>query len=276
MQQGLLARISRSSVLEYHAFGIISYISLLKFTGCFLTSRKFSEGKDSKEHYLICGVQGDFTKGLVDNPPTHLWTRQLKVCFGCLLLKLFIHHIHRCPSVCWSFQHIDIIQTRNPSLYRHRARSCFIDMFTGRIFMFFAILAFSNQTHRALIGGFQLRSGIIPHGRDNPWDIEWLTVGFPTGTLFGLAPIKKRPLGQRYQDSYIEIWPLIELLCGIPGKEVGISSNYFNNVPRIFMVCFRGTSWCHETYKRSLWRMEGRSSVYHFQSARKSGNDGRL
>ncbi|KAG7091017.1 hypothetical protein E1B28_010079 [Marasmius oreades] len=60
MQQGLLARISRSSIMEYHAFGIIS------------------EGVSSEDHYLICGVQGDFTKGLVDNPPTHIWTRQLK------------------------------------------------------------------------------------------------------------------------------------------------------------------------------------------------------
>jgi hypothetical protein len=62
LQQGLLARISRSSILEYHAFGTVS------------------EGKHAKYHYLICGVQGDFTKGLVNNPPTHLWTRQLKVC----------------------------------------------------------------------------------------------------------------------------------------------------------------------------------------------------
>jgi len=60
LQQGLLTRISRSAVMEYHAFGTIS------------------EGKHSNRHYLICGVQGDFTKGLVDNPPTHLWTRQLK------------------------------------------------------------------------------------------------------------------------------------------------------------------------------------------------------
>ena len=61
LQQGLLARISRSSILEYHAFGTVS------------------EGKHAKYHYLICGVQGDFTKELVDNPPTRLWTRQLKV-----------------------------------------------------------------------------------------------------------------------------------------------------------------------------------------------------
>lgn len=60
MQQGLLARISRGSIMEYHAFGIIS------------------EGKHADHHYLICGVQGDFTRGLVQNPPTTLWTRQLK------------------------------------------------------------------------------------------------------------------------------------------------------------------------------------------------------
>ena len=61
LQQGLLARISRSSLLEYHTFGTIS------------------EGKHAKHHYLICGVQGDFTEELVNNPPTSLWTRQLKV-----------------------------------------------------------------------------------------------------------------------------------------------------------------------------------------------------
>lgn len=62
MQQGLLGRISRSAVWEYHAFGTIS------------------EGKHAKYHYLICGVQGDFTRGLVNDMPTHIWTRQLKVC----------------------------------------------------------------------------------------------------------------------------------------------------------------------------------------------------
>lgn len=60
MQQGLLTRISRSAILEYHAFGIIS------------------EGTSSDVHYLICGVQGDFTKSLVESPPTRIWTRQLK------------------------------------------------------------------------------------------------------------------------------------------------------------------------------------------------------
>lgn len=60
MQQGLLGRISRSSIMEYHAFGIIS------------------EGTHAKYHYMIAGVQGDFTKSLVNNPPKTLWTRELK------------------------------------------------------------------------------------------------------------------------------------------------------------------------------------------------------
>ncbi|KAB5550783.1 hypothetical protein GE09DRAFT_1239714 [Coniochaeta sp. 2T2.1] len=60
MQQGLLGRISRTSVMEYHAFGIIS------------------EGRKSPYHYMICGVQGDFTKGLVMDPPKTVWTRELK------------------------------------------------------------------------------------------------------------------------------------------------------------------------------------------------------
>ncbi|KAJ4355466.1 uncharacterized protein N0V89_003482 [Didymosphaeria variabile] len=60
MQQGLLGRISRTSIMEYHAFGIIS------------------EGRNSPHHYMICGVQGDFTKALVANPPKTVWTRELK------------------------------------------------------------------------------------------------------------------------------------------------------------------------------------------------------
>lgn len=60
MQQGLLGRISRSSIMEYHAFGIIS------------------EGRHAKYHYMIAGVQGDFTRGLVQNPPKTIWTRELK------------------------------------------------------------------------------------------------------------------------------------------------------------------------------------------------------
>jgi hypothetical protein len=66
MQQGLLGRISRTSIMEYHAFGIIS------------------EGRKSPYHYMICGVQGDFTNSLVIDPPKSVWTRELK--FGMLVL----------------------------------------------------------------------------------------------------------------------------------------------------------------------------------------------
>jgi hypothetical protein len=60
-----LGRISRTSIMEYHAFGIIS------------------EGRKAKHHYMICGVQGDFTQTLVSNPPKTVWTRELK--FGTLI-----------------------------------------------------------------------------------------------------------------------------------------------------------------------------------------------
>ncbi|KAL5115333.1 hypothetical protein ACEQ8H_006778 [Pleosporales sp. CAS-2024a] len=60
MQQGLLGRISRTSIMEYHAFGIIS------------------TGRKATHHYMICGVQGDFTKNLVADPPKTVWTRELK------------------------------------------------------------------------------------------------------------------------------------------------------------------------------------------------------
>jgi hypothetical protein len=70
MQQGLLGRISRTSIMEYHAFGIIS------------------QGRKSTHHYMICGVQGDFTKNLVTNPPKTVWTRELK--FGTYLFPFSI------------------------------------------------------------------------------------------------------------------------------------------------------------------------------------------
>ena len=61
IQQGLLGRISRSCIMEYHGFGIIS------------------EGIESGCHYMIGGVQGDWTRGIVRDRPTHLWTREMKV-----------------------------------------------------------------------------------------------------------------------------------------------------------------------------------------------------
>ncbi|KAJ7039084.1 hypothetical protein C8F04DRAFT_950387 [Mycena alexandri] len=72
--QGLLARISRGSMLEYHAFGT------------------------SDENYLVCGVQGDFTQSLVDNPPKFLWTRQLKFAGVSNKSKLYKRGIRVCAG----------------------------------------------------------------------------------------------------------------------------------------------------------------------------------
>ena len=94
MQQGLLARVGRHPIMEYHAFGIISYASIF-FVGCGLFSSIFvREGKHAKEHYILCGVQGDFTQSLVKDPPTHLWTRELKVSY----FRLYDNHIVNTPT----------------------------------------------------------------------------------------------------------------------------------------------------------------------------------
>ncbi|KAL8032474.1 hypothetical protein ABFX02_13G098200 [Erythranthe guttata] len=57
VKAGILGRISPSPFSEWHAFGIIS--------------------DDKKEHMMLAGAVGDFTKSLVANPPTHLWVRQV-------------------------------------------------------------------------------------------------------------------------------------------------------------------------------------------------------
>ncbi|KAJ7948410.1 Integral membrane protein TmpA [Quillaja saponaria] len=54
---GLLGRISPSPLSEWHAFGIIS------------------DGK--KEHMMLAGAVGDFTKSLISKPPSHLWVRKV-------------------------------------------------------------------------------------------------------------------------------------------------------------------------------------------------------
>ncbi|CAK9321095.1 unnamed protein product [Citrullus colocynthis] len=55
VKPGLLGRISPSPLSEWHAFGIIS------------------DGE--KEHMMLAGAVGDFTKSLVSDPPSHLWIR---------------------------------------------------------------------------------------------------------------------------------------------------------------------------------------------------------
>ncbi|KAK4440030.1 hypothetical protein Salat_0337900 [Sesamum alatum] len=57
VEAGILGRISPSPFSEWHAFGIIS--------------------DNKKEHMMLAGAVGDFTKSLVANPPSHLWVRQM-------------------------------------------------------------------------------------------------------------------------------------------------------------------------------------------------------
>ncbi|CAN6444267.1 unnamed protein product [Victoria cruziana] len=57
IKPGILGRIARSPLSDWHAFGIIS------------------DGK--KEHMMLAGAVGDFTRGLVSNPPSQLWVRRV-------------------------------------------------------------------------------------------------------------------------------------------------------------------------------------------------------
>ncbi|KAM7482017.1 hypothetical protein LguiB_006600 [Lonicera macranthoides] len=53
IKAGILGRISPSPMSEWHAFGIIS--------------------DNKREHMMLAGAVGDFTKSLASNPPSHLW-----------------------------------------------------------------------------------------------------------------------------------------------------------------------------------------------------------
>ncbi|PIA30514.1 hypothetical protein AQUCO_05500060v1 [Aquilegia coerulea] len=55
VKAGVFGRISPSPFSEWHAFGIIS------------------DGK--KEHMMLAGAVGDYTRSLVSNPPSHIWVR---------------------------------------------------------------------------------------------------------------------------------------------------------------------------------------------------------
>ncbi|KAM7506000.1 hypothetical protein LguiB_004904 [Lonicera macranthoides] len=55
VKAGILGRISPSPMSEWHAFGIIS--------------------DNKREHMMLAGAVGDFTKSLATNPPSHLWVR---------------------------------------------------------------------------------------------------------------------------------------------------------------------------------------------------------
>ena len=88
-----------------------------------------SEGVNAKEHYLICGVQGDFTRKLVEDPPQYIWTRQLKVfiCVDWLCVSI----MSMPPPVCRRFAHISDIQAWYSSVYRYWPGGCIVDLSAG-------------------------------------------------------------------------------------------------------------------------------------------------
>ncbi len=61
---GYFGRISRCPVLEWHAFALISTAANLN-------------GTAPDEHLMLISALGDFTKGLVKDPPT-------EVCWRCM------------------------------------------------------------------------------------------------------------------------------------------------------------------------------------------------
>ncbi|KAL6615577.1 hypothetical protein ACP70R_037847 [Stipagrostis hirtigluma subsp. patula] len=69
VKAGLLGRISRSPLSEWHAFGIIS------------------DGVDT--HAMLAGAVGDFTRGLVSDPPSHLWVRGVHFAGLPYLLEMY-------------------------------------------------------------------------------------------------------------------------------------------------------------------------------------------
>lgn len=98
------------------------------YSGSFrmLTSYR-SEGTHAKYHYMICGVQGDFTRSLVNDPPKTLWTRELKVRIpiqsACEL------RIHTPLAVRWCLEYLYIVQAWHPYLHWYRYWCGLVDVY---------------------------------------------------------------------------------------------------------------------------------------------------
>lgn len=112
MQQGLLGRISRTALMEYHAFGIIRFVLLslsshlsvddsdLIARGLTLSITIWSAeckvfGPSLRLTSLVPNrdanvLIGDFTKGLVSDPPKTMWTREIKVHHKVLAMHMIM------------------------------------------------------------------------------------------------------------------------------------------------------------------------------------------
>jgi hypothetical protein len=72
-------------------------------------------------------LQGDFTRGLVNNPPKMIWTRELKVSG---LIVTCVHagrtvtpfQVRRC------IEHFHTLQTRGPDMHGYRNRGRLINL----------------------------------------------------------------------------------------------------------------------------------------------------
>ena len=71
LRLGLLGGIARHPFKDWHAFGSVS------------------EGPHSSWHMLVVIGLGDFTKQLISDPPTHLYTRRLKAVGGPYMIPLY-------------------------------------------------------------------------------------------------------------------------------------------------------------------------------------------
>jgi hypothetical protein len=106
----------------------------------------FSEGTHAKYHYMICGVQGelflrsmylnpqkllgigDFTRGLVNDPPRTLWTRQLKVS-GLFIISPYARQIVTRFIVRRCIEHFHTLQTWRSDMHRYRYWGCPVNLY---------------------------------------------------------------------------------------------------------------------------------------------------
>lgn len=119
--------------VSYREESYTSSVSASDVENCLL----ISEGVHAKYHYLICGVQGDFTRGLVNDPPTHIWTRQLKVSNS--LVPIRSSTDYQCHPVRRCFQYVHALQTRHSGLYRYRSRRSAINLSSGKFPLDFVV-----------------------------------------------------------------------------------------------------------------------------------------
>lgn len=126
MQQGLLARISRSSIMEYHAFGIISYVPSTSIE--FLSIYAVSQRREARGISLFdLWGPGRLYKILGRESTGVGLDKRIEGAFKpCSFAAL----LDKC-SVCRCIKHLDSLPERNPRLHRNRLGRCTIHLPPG-------------------------------------------------------------------------------------------------------------------------------------------------